>query len=86
MRNHQLKRRFPTGYACVRCNKKMLRYSDHPHAFGWKDYEHVECRKCHAVYRADGLQALILETEAEDKFTADGRWPADIVAFYQKKD
>jgi uncharacterized protein YbaR (Trm112 family) len=37
--------------ACPKCNRRGLHYADHPHAQGWKDYEHVACRFCGARFR-----------------------------------
>lgn len=31
---------------CPNCKRKGLHYSDHPHAFGYKDYDKAECRFC----------------------------------------
>ena len=36
---------------CPKCGRKGLHYADHPHAFGWKDYERVRCRFCQARLR-----------------------------------
>ena len=69
------KLRFPTRYACPVCNRKMLNYSDHPHAFGWKDYGHVYCRGCRTVFRAVQLSGWIAHTE--EVLDKDGRWPAE---------
>lgn len=69
------KLRFPTKYACPVCNRKTLNYAEHPHAFGWKDYEHVYCRSCRAVFKATPLFRWIARTE--DVLTKDGRWPEE---------
>ena len=37
-------RKFPP---CPACQRKGLRYADHPHAFGWRDYSRAYCRFCH---------------------------------------
>ena len=34
------------GRPCPKCNRKGLHFADHPHAFGWKDYDRVVCRFC----------------------------------------
>jgi hypothetical protein len=31
---------------CPSCQRKGLHFDDHPHAFGWKDYNRVVCRFC----------------------------------------
>jgi len=35
---------------CPKCGKKGLKYAPHPHAFGYKDYDHAVCRYCHARF------------------------------------
>lgn len=35
---------------CPKCGRKGLRYADHPHAFGWKDYSRMTCRFCRAYF------------------------------------
>lgn len=39
------------GVPCPKCGKKGLSYSDHPHAFGWKDYDHATCRYCGRTFK-----------------------------------
>ena len=36
---------------CPNCGRKGLHYMDHPDAFGYKDFERVECRFCHKQFR-----------------------------------
>ena len=36
---------------CPKCNRKGLNWADHPHAFGWKDYERCGCRFCKARFK-----------------------------------
>ena len=38
------------GVECPNCGKKGLAYANHPHAQGWKDYDHITCRYCHASF------------------------------------
>lgn len=69
------KLRFPTRYACPVCNKKMMNYANHPHAFGWKDYGKVICRGCNTIFKANSLSLWIARTE--DALIKDGRWPEE---------
>ena len=34
------------GMKCPNCGKKGLNYANHPHAFGYKDYDKIVCRYC----------------------------------------
>ena len=36
---------------CPRCGRKGLGYADHPHAFGWKDHERLDCRYCRRQFK-----------------------------------
>ena len=74
--NAKTKLHFPTRYACPICNKKMMNYADHPHAFGWKDYGHVHCRSCHTVFKAVPLSKWIAEHE---NALINGRWPQELL-------
>lgn len=67
------KLRFPTQYACPVCNRKTLNYADHPHAFGWKEYDKVFCRGCQTTFRTGPLSKWI--ADHDDALTKDGRWP-----------
>jgi predicted nucleic-acid-binding Zn-ribbon protein len=49
---------------CPKCGKKGLRYADHPHAQGWKDYNRAVCRFCGATFR-------VKEGESEEKKALD---------------
>ena len=42
-----MKNKFPP---CPKCHRKGLHYSDHPHAYGWKNYDKVTCRFCDARF------------------------------------
>lgn len=39
------------GIKCPKCGRKGLHHPDHPHAFGWKEYDKAECRFCYARFR-----------------------------------
>jgi hypothetical protein len=47
------------SFPCPSCGKKGLHYSDHPHAFGYKDYEHIERRFCKKVFNAGKIEQEI---------------------------
>ena len=53
------------GIKCPKCKRKGLHYSDHPHAFGWKDYDHVKCRFCHARFKSDDIENLVNDIEED---------------------
>ena len=36
---------------CPKCDRKGLHYADHPHAFGYKDYDRSVCRFCKARFK-----------------------------------
>jgi hypothetical protein len=36
---------------CLKCGKKGLHHPDHPHAFGFKEYDKLVCRFCHAHFK-----------------------------------
>lgn len=36
---------------CPNCKKKGLRYANHPHAQGWKDYNKANCRYCGKTFK-----------------------------------
>jgi len=38
------------GKKCPKCGRKGLHYANHPHAFGYKDYDRVACRFCQAYF------------------------------------
>jgi len=57
--NHDLK-----NAACPKCGGIGLSYCDHPHAFGYKDYDRLRCRKrktCGASFTAAWYTAWIRE-------------------------
>jgi hypothetical protein len=39
------------GIPCPKCKRKGLSYADHPHAYGYKDYDKAYCRFCHARFK-----------------------------------
>ncbi len=41
------------GIPCPKRGKKGLRYPDHAHASGFKDYGRVSCRYCHGRWIAN---------------------------------
>ena len=43
---------------CPSCGRKGLHFSDHPHAFGHKDFSHVECRFCHTRFKRKEQRSL----------------------------
>ena len=45
-----------TKQPCPKCNRKGLHYREHPHAFGFKDYDRIECRFCKIVFNSDKLE------------------------------
>ena len=36
----------PKGKPCPKCGRKGLHFPMHPHASGYKDYDHVSCKFC----------------------------------------
>lgn len=52
---------------CPKCKKKGLHYANHEHAFGWKNYDVVECRFCHSRYDAESV------TNAQDVASKVGK-------------
>ena len=54
-------------FPCPKCNRKGLHYADHPHAFGWKDYDKVECRFCKSVFDAEKIEKSVEKSEELDK-------------------
>jgi DNA-directed RNA polymerase subunit RPC12/RpoP len=44
-----------TGIKCPDCGKKGLRYADHPHAYGWKNYNKINCRYCGVSHRTPNI-------------------------------
>lgn len=36
---------------CPACGAKGLGYAAHPHALGYKDYDHARCRHCHTKFK-----------------------------------
>jgi hypothetical protein len=44
------------NFPCPNCNKKGLHFADHPHAFGYKDFDKVVCRFCHTRFYADKIE------------------------------
>jgi hypothetical protein len=57
------------GIPCPQCKRKGLHYCSHPHAFGWKDYDHAECRFCHGRFKAVEciLQPLAEKVKREEE-------------------
>ena len=47
------------GVKCSRCGRKGLHFANHPHAFGYKDYDIVICRYCNGRFSADKVEARI---------------------------
>ncbi len=35
---------------CPECGKKGVGYANHPHAYGWKDYQKAHCRYCNTRF------------------------------------
>ena len=35
---------------CLKCGKRGVGYSSHPHAYGYKDYSRATCRYCQARF------------------------------------
>jgi len=50
---------------CQLCHKKGLHYADHPHAFGWKNYDVVVCRFCQNKFLAKDIE-LKVKVEEEN--------------------
>jgi len=46
-------------YKCPKCGRKGLHYANHPHAYGYKDYNRLHCRWCHGYFDADKLEKYI---------------------------
>ena len=82
--NAKTKLHFPTRYACPICNKKMMNYADHPHAFGWKEYDKVFCRGCQTTFWSKQLSEWI--AEHENALINDGRWPQEVLLKKSKKE
>jgi aspartate carbamoyltransferase regulatory subunit len=55
------------GMPCPKCGKKGLHYSNHPHAFGWKDFYHVNCRYCNTTFKAEQIEELFEKGFIEKK-------------------
>ncbi|MEN6317257.1 MAG: hypothetical protein ABFD82_00665 [Syntrophaceae bacterium] len=36
---------------CPKCGRKGVGYANHPHAFGYRDYDRLECRYCNAKFK-----------------------------------
>ena len=47
------------------CGRKGLHYASHPHAFGYKDYERVECRFCKKKFHIE-RKIHIEDTDADN--------------------
>lgn len=47
------------------CRKKTLSHPDHPHAFGYKEYEFVVCRSCRKKYSTEKYRAWLNRAEKE---------------------
>ena len=55
---------------CPKCHKKGIGFDDHPHAFGWKDYDYVRCRYCRSRWKAEKFAAWYIaqkETDSEEE-------------------
>jgi DNA-directed RNA polymerase subunit RPC12/RpoP len=53
------------GVKCPNCGKKGLSYAPHPHAFGLKNYEKINCRYCGASFRPPKVKPATLPPAAE---------------------
>lgn len=51
---------------CPNCGRKGLHYANHPHAFGYKDYDKIECRFCHARFKPKERNKVPLTIPYED--------------------
>lgn len=51
------------GVKCPKCGKKGLNYADHPHAFGWKDYDRVACRYCGSRFKLSAPNTACTPTD-----------------------
>lgn len=54
------------GIPCPGCQKTGLRYANHPHAFGWKDYDHIVCRSCHTQYKTEVVEKYWNKLQGKD--------------------
>jgi len=55
------------GIPCPVCTRKGLKYPDHPHAQGYKEYSRVKCRFCEKSWRLTDAMERHLESTRETK-------------------
>ena len=59
------------GIKCPKCNKRGIRYADHPHAYGFKNYNRVSCRYCNSFFNSKPFEIYVEKANAEKSIKSD---------------